>query len=314
MQWSQIKTLFILCFLVLDIYLLVQFIDKQDRAAQEQYPGGEDLTLQEELEREDITLEDIDVGVEKDSSISVLPMDYTDKQVGEIESLENQEAVLNTEDLIVGHMDEPVPIAEDAGGEEISNTISNFIYQFDSYQFWKWDKDLNVLLFFQEKENQPIYYNQSALLLVYLNKDNEMEYYTQSMLGVPESKNDRGKRMLIQPIQAIGTLYNNNELVSKDTVDVDYGYHTWISSLENGKQVFAPTYKVSVNDERDYFVNAIEGQVFSNSDESFTRDMVRENLGDIQLIPQDVDWKEDLINKLRTLTQKETETETNRSE
>ncbi|MFD2627365.1 two-component system regulatory protein YycI [Oceanobacillus kapialis] len=314
MQWSQIKTLFILCFLILDVYLLLQFIDKQDRADQEQYSRNNDLTIQEKLESEEITLGDIDVGIEKEASIIVSPIEFTEGQVGTVEGLDNQETVINSNNLIIGHMDEPIPIAEEASGEEIGNTIGNYIYRFGDYQFWHWDKDLNALLFFQEKENQPIYYNQYGLLLVFLNEDNEVEYYTQSILGDAKQHEER---TLIPPLRAIETLYDNNELYSQDHVDnVQFGYHTWIPTLSSGKQVFAPTYKITVNGEagdretRDYFVNAIEGQVFSNTDEDFTRDVIVKNLSEVQMLTQDPDWKDDMVNKLRSLTQ----TDTNRSE
>ncbi|WP_042220905.1 two-component system regulatory protein YycI [Oceanobacillus manasiensis] len=308
MQWSQIKTLFILCFLILDIYLLVQFIDKQDRA--DQYSGDENLTLQEELKREGITLGDIKVGVEKESPITVSPIEFTEEQKETIDELDNQETVINTDNLIISHFDDPIPISEEADGAEISQAINDYVYRAENYKFWEWDKELNVILFFQEKEGDPIYYNQYGLLLVFLNEDNEIEYYTQSILGDTDASHEDNLRTLIKPMQAIGTLYEDNSLFFEDHVDdVEFGYHTWIPPT-GGKQVFAPTYKVSVNEERDYFINAIEGQLFTDPEENFTRDMIMENFMDVQVIPNDLDWKDDMINKLRKLTQ----AETNRSE
>ena len=46
MQWGQIKTVFILGFLILNVYLLIQFLEKQDQ---------EDLSL---LDREESTIEE----------------------------------------------------------------------------------------------------------------------------------------------------------------------------------------------------------------------------------------------------------------
>ncbi|MEH7080910.1 two-component system regulatory protein YycI, partial [Bacillus velezensis] len=62
-------------------------------------------------------------------------------------------------------------------------------------------------------------------------------------------------------IKAIENLYAKDELKSDDRVTkVDFGYYTLIP-LSTGVKVIAPAWHLVVNEDRDYFVNAIEGQV-----------------------------------------------------
>ncbi|MDY0394694.1 two-component system regulatory protein YycI [Virgibacillus halophilus] len=76
-------------------------------------------------------------------------------------------------------------------------------------------------------------------------------------------------------MDAVGKLYENNQLNSGDEVsEIKIGYHT-VVPLTNGVQVFAPTWKLTVNDKRSYFVNAIEGVVISKDDVSFLGEAVK---------------------------------------
>src|SRR5690625_7702747 len=94
-----------------------------------------------------------------------------------------------------------------------------------------------------------------------------MEFYTQTMLGEEDARQD--KSSLIKPIKAIELLYNANELrTGEEITKVDIGFHTR-APRPSGVQVFVPAWTVTVNDERDYFVNAIEGWVFYNYEVDF---------------------------------------------
>src|SRR5690625_2158269 len=54
MQWSQIKTLFILCFLVLNIYLLFQLYEQQQKHAL--VDDTTESTFEEQLEEDNMTV------------------------------------------------------------------------------------------------------------------------------------------------------------------------------------------------------------------------------------------------------------------
>ncbi|WP_060678567.1 two-component system regulatory protein YycI [Virgibacillus halodenitrificans] len=209
MQWNQIKTLFILCFLILDVYLLMQFMEKQERADVGVLTSQEETSFESKLEQEDITISDNEVEIEKDSYISVLRREYSDKELSQLADLDKQDVEVIDKNLIVSKFEEPIAIPDKAQSADISKLVKSHIIHPEDFTFWGWNKDRNALLFFQEKENRPIYFNENGMLLVYLNKDNEMEYYTQTMLGEAEEQGDL--RTLTKPMKAIEILYNANE-------------------------------------------------------------------------------------------------------
>ncbi|GAB3797901.1 two-component system regulatory protein YycI [Virgibacillus kimchii] len=307
MQWNQIKTLFILSFLVLNVYLVIQYIDKQERADLGVL-SDQEASLEDQLESENITLGDIEVDITEDTYISVAQHEFTDDEKTELADLDNQEPVIFDNSYIVSGLEDPVSIPVSAPREDIYSLVTNDILFAENYSFGTWNEEMNVLLFFQNTRERPIYYNAYGLLMIFLNENNEMIYYTQSMLAEPEQQDDL--KSLTQPIQAIETLYNRNQLHSDDTVSrVELGYHTRIP-LANGEQVFAPTYKISVNEDRSYFVNAIEGQTFPSEDDEFIREMIGMTITNIEQLDDDHVWRDDMLHHLNGLL----DNETNRSD
>src|SRR5690625_7637205 len=100
---------------------------------------------------------------------------------------------------------------------------------------WKWYQLLNILIFFQQREGQTIYYNENGLMLVFLNDENEVVFYSQTMLAEDEATQESQK--LISPLRAIETIYNSGQLFFGDEInDVEVGFHTRITS-SSGIQV-----------------------------------------------------------------------------
>src|SRR5699024_4164430 len=106
------------------------------------------------------------------------------------------------------------------------------------------------------------------------------------------------KKTVIKQMKAIETLYKANEFKAGDEITkVDIGFHTRVP-LENGIQAFVPTWKVSINDEREYFVNAIEGFVFSGDENKFLTDVISTNIGSINQLKDRKELKESILNQL----------------
>lgn len=279
MRWSQIKTLFIISFLILNIYLLMQFLGKQDQADLSTLEYQES-TIEEQLAGENIEIPDLDDDDIKEPFISVRQKVFTSSDMKKFDSFEDQEAELISNNFIVSLFDKPIKISSNASNEQIEEVMEKrFIYP-DEYEFWNWNKEKNILVFFQKKLNRPIYYNRNGMIAVFLNDKNEIMFYTQTMLGEEEARQD--KKTLSKPITAIETLYNSQKLDPGDTVSkVDIGLHTRVP-LENGVQVFVPTWKVTVNDEQNYFVNAIEGFVFSGEEQEFIEETIQHDVERIE--------------------------------
>ncbi|HLR68751.1 two-component system regulatory protein YycI [Virgibacillus alimentarius] len=295
MQWSQIKTLFILCFLVLDVYLLFQFFDKQSQS-NIGVLERQDSPIEEQLESEDIKINSLPEKVSDESFLSVKPKSFSTDDLKKVEGFKNQEPLSVDKNFIISEFEDPVPISPGDSEEKIEETVKKSIIYPKEYTFWDWNKDLNVLFFFQEKKERPIYFNQNGMVLVFLNDDNEMIYYTQTMLGDAEPRAE--KKTLIKPIKAIETLYKANTLNAGDEITkVNIGFHTRVP-LANGVQVFVPTWKVTVNEEKNYFVNAIEGFVFSSDENSFISDVLTEYVKGIRQLKGDQKVKGSILNQL----------------
>src|SRR5699024_3229291 len=193
----------------------------------------------------------------------------------------DNEVIQNT--LIVSKVDEPIKVSEKSNQENLNNLLDELVLFPDSYSLWEWNEQANMIVYFQEKFDRPIYYNQSGLVLLYLNEQNEITHYKQTLLCEDEDNED--SRHLITTIRTIETLYysdkpeNNYEITS-----VEMGFHT-IVPLDSGVQVFAPTWAVEVNEESRYFVNAIEEVVFASEHEKFFKETlmnIKEKVGLIE--------------------------------
>lgn len=267
MQWKQIKTLFILGFLALNVYLLLMLINKQNET-DFVLPETSDSTFEQQLESEDISisadLPQVDFNV---SYLSLNQKTFTEEELEFFEDADNQQTEVIDDNFILSRFENPIPVPEDADNSLISELVKNNILLSENYTYSSWNEEMNVLVFFQEKNDYPVYYNQNGIILVYLNDENEMIFYTQTMLGDDDSPTE--EESVIEPMTAIQALFNGNRLQNGDEItDINMGLHTRIP-LESGEQVFSPTWTITVNDEEQFYVNAIENLVVPNDQLTF---------------------------------------------
>lgn len=282
MQWDQIKTLLILSFLILNIYLLVQFTEKQEQADLSVLEHTES-TIEDQLEAENIKIPNLSNKKYNETFISVEPKLIVNDELKKLKELKNQDNEVIQNTLIVSKIDEPIEVSEKSNQENLNNLLDELVLFPDSYSLWEWNEQANMIVYFQEKFDRPIYYNQSGLVLLYLNEQNEITHYTQTVLGEDEENED--SRDLITSMRAIETLYDSDKLESNDEItSVEMGFHTRVP-LDSGVQVFAPTWEVEVNDESRYFVNAIEEVIFASEHEKFFKETlmnIKEKVGLIE--------------------------------
>lgn len=282
MQWDQIKTLLILSFLILNIYLLVQFTEKQEQADLSVLEHTES-TIEDQLEAENIKIPNLSNKKYNETFISVEPKLIVNDELKKLKELENQDNEVIQNTLIVSKIDEPIKVSEKSNQENLNNLLDELVLFPDNYSFWEWNEQANMIVYFQEKFDRPIYYNQSGLVLLYLNEQNEITHYTQTVLGEDEKNED--SRDLITSMRAIETLYDSDKLKSNDEItSVEMGFHTRVP-LDSGVQVFAPTWEVEVNEESRYFVNAIEEVIFASEHEKFFKETlmnIKEKVGLIE--------------------------------
>lgn len=276
MQWSHIKTLFILSFLVLNVYLLFQFIDRQQDMDIPELEMS-DMSLDENLDEQDIDISaDIDFETPELSYISSSPKEFASSEISDLNDIDDLKVEKSLDNnLLMAEFSSPLEIPEGSTAEMLSNLISSYVPNGSEFSFGTWNHDLNIIVYFQNKEGHPIYLNQHAMLIFYVNDENEITHYTQTMVG---KANPQGKTTLNTPKIAISSLLSNRYLNAEEKVtDVDYGYYSRIEEEGEGTQVFAPTYKITINDERDYFVNAAEPLTYPGGYTEYFVDMFQEN-------------------------------------
>ncbi|MCD5325641.1 MULTISPECIES: two-component system regulatory protein YycI [Pontibacillus] len=270
MQWGQIKTLFILCFLILDVFLVFQFMNKTEQA---QLGLLTDTSLEEQLKTEDIQLNNVPKEAPKKSYISAKRYAFKEEDKEELEENENQKPEIYGEDnnILISVFEEPVAVDLESSDETIEGTINNKILFGDEYQFWDYNEKYNVLIFFQRFKEDPIYYNESGIVMAQLNEEKDgITAFVQTHLD--DLKSTEEKIDLVKPIQAIGNLFDKNKLYSGDVVSkFDVGYYTLVP-LENGDRVFSPTWNIKVNEDQNFIISGLEGQYISTDEDEFVNE------------------------------------------
>lgn len=257
MDWNKIKTIFILTFLILDLFLVFQFIDK--RNASSQLTWIRETKIEEQLQAENISYPDLSEEVVQEPFIRAEKKHFVQ---ADLKKFDDQTISIVREGPIVSILDHPYPLYTNNVKNRLSKFIEQHVYQGEQYKLWKWDKRTNKLLLFQTYNGRMIFHNESGLLSIQLDEDHRIIGYEQTYLANIEEVEDEGNNQdILQAIRAIESLYRKNYLTYGNEVSkVELGYYKVVPLTED-VQFFAPTWHIQINDETNYFVNAIEGQI-----------------------------------------------------
>ncbi|MFC7319861.1 two-component system regulatory protein YycI [Halobacillus campisalis] len=253
MQWGQIKTLFILSFLILDLFLLQQFLTKQEEA---QVGTLQDSMFDESPAENNVEISgDVPEEAPEVSFLIASLSDFTENQLEAIRDLTDQNAQVFNENLLVSTLAEPVAIEDDE--EVISEVVREYVPFISQYSYWGWNEQRNKILFFQTTNTRTVYYNSGGVLMVDV-EDGQMTGYQLTQLR--EDEEDSGdERELLEPVDVIDILYEDQVITTGDEVtDMKIGYYS--AATFDPTQVFAPIWKITVNGEEDLFVNAVTGE------------------------------------------------------
>ncbi|MET3683852.1 regulatory protein YycI of two-component signal transduction system YycFG [Alkalibacillus flavidus] len=261
MQWGQIKTLFIISFLVLNIFLAQQFLEKISDTNLETLSQ---TSFEDRLEAQNIEYSDLPESGQEEVYVSSSRYELTEDDLNEIESnFDNQRMVIMNNDTIVSEFNEPLELD---GGD---NDVLDYVFRGDEYQFWKEYND-NLVLFFQKQNGRPVFFNYSGVLAVKLNEEGHVTSYAQTLLNEAQVESDA--QTVLAPMSAIEVLYSDVLERGDEITDMSLGYHTLVP-LEEGEQIFTPTWKITINHEDIHFVNAIEGQLITTEEQEFVESM-----------------------------------------
>lgn len=261
MDWSKIKSIFIITFLILDVYLLYEFFKMIDLNEIEVQTHTE-ASIEKRLMADEIEYVSLPKNFVEDHYLKAKPKTFTEEDVQKKLLEYNAVDILNGTVLEV-ELRDPIKISEKLGRTELINYMKNNVLYGEEYLFWNISSDHKVITFYQHINGKQLFQNSNGELTFYLNDDSEIVSYRQTYLEEVQELSKLEK--IIQPIKAIEILYTNGVLLSKSKiVDVDLGYYTLVP-LSDTAQVLNPAWRFVVGDKY-FFVSAFEGKIIDLND------------------------------------------------
>jgi regulatory protein YycI of two-component signal transduction system YycFG len=259
LDWNKIKTIFILTFLVLDIYLMYEFMKVR---AQNQYELITETSIEDKLAADKIKYPELPKGPIKDQYVSAKPKTFNGE---EAMSLIGQTISIVDGTTIHGTFDKPLQLGDKFDPAEINSFIKTNILYGDHYAFWEYSEKEKKITYYQKYQDKFIYSNKNGSLEFFLNDSHQIISYRQTFLeDIGEMAE---KEEVLSPLKALETLYQKGMLEPGSKIKkVELGYYTY--EIFTTSQVLTPAWRFVVNDDENLFVNAFEGQIIElNSEE-----------------------------------------------
>lgn len=252
MDWSKTKTIFIMVFLVLDIFLLYQFLEKKKTNQFESIP---ETSVEDQMKQEEIIIPDLQNEQVKENILMGKRKEFSKD---DSKKFKNQELFLDEKTKLIATLKKTIIVSKDFDPDELSEFLKENIYEGQSYKFWSFDKKSNSIVYYQSYGNKIFYNNTNAKLTLMLNENREIVSYEQTFLEDIKPMNK--KEEVLRPFKAIVTLYNKGYLPEKSEItDVELGYYSLLKS-STASYLLTPTWRIVV-DGKDMFVKAFDGEV-----------------------------------------------------
>ncbi|ARV45881.1 transcriptional regulator [Bacillus subtilis] len=275
MEWNKTKSIFIVAFLILDIFLGYQFFQKWQATSKEYEVIKNDV--EHDMKADHITYEGLNKEATEGYRITANQKTFTKE---EIEALKDQKPLMDmpSDDHKVTSLKmkftNPIALSKKNIEDDAQTLVSSNIQDGEKYKLWKVDKSKKEIVFFQTYEGHYIYQktdnssNMIGQVVLHLNAKNEVVTYDQTTL---ETFKQIQKESLITEMDAVELLYYQNQLKEYCTIkSVKFGYVAQYPLTST--QVLAPVWRITVeydkkvNGEKktvqEYFtVNALESTI-----------------------------------------------------
>ncbi|MDN4608920.1 two-component system regulatory protein YycI [Sporosarcina highlanderae] len=257
MDWNKTKTIFIVVFSILNVFLYSLYVKQRTDALNVQVVGK--TSIEEVMKQENITY---NLSQETKNDFYYVSANIKMFTKEELESLKSQSIVISDNTRITSEMSTPVSILNAKGDYHFTEFLTKYVLNGMDYEQWEVNKEEKKAIFFQKVNGEPIFYSPNAMLTVHWDDNYDVTHYEQRMLKEFISYN-RKKDLLTQN-EAVGSLATRGYLKQDSKVlSVTAGYSTLMQLTET--QVFAPTWNIRVELKdgkiEDHFINAIEGKV-----------------------------------------------------
>ncbi len=253
MDWSRAKTIFILSFLVLDIFLIIQIIDQTNAST---YDYLSEVPIEEQMAADQIILPKLPEGPDEEFYIEANVKQFSEDDFFRIP---NREFAIAEPHKLEVNLNNPYALGANWEIPDVNQFVKNHIVHGDKYRYWYYDEVERTITYYQQYDGKVFYNNKDGQIVLYLNDKNEIVSYTQTML---EDISEIKKQAILSAHDAVVILYKKRILESQGEVtDVDLGYYTLVPLKSS--QILAPTWRISIAGKEDFYVNAVEGHVFN---------------------------------------------------
>jgi regulatory protein YycI of two-component signal transduction system YycFG len=260
MDWSKTKTIFIVTFLLLNIFLGYQLYE---RNKQGEISVLTDPDLQSRLEEEGIEI-DIEDAEETVTGAPVTGTSATFDESYLEENLERQTISLLNSTTAYSELHGPFRLV----GANLSATVDAFLQQHvylgEEYEIAQYNESESFIGLYQTYNGLKIdeYERENFHLVLHLTEDLEIESYVQTYMEISEQEGR--EQDLLSPLKAVERLLDGGYLSANAVIEhAELGYYSLIQPDDNF-QVFAPVWRIRVDNE-DFFVDALNGEIQSIS-------------------------------------------------
>ena len=257
MDWNKAKAIFIIVFLILNVFLYKLYLNRYNDALKVE--ALSETSIEERLQADNIRFESTPVDTVKESYVSGNIRVYTLEQLG---SMKDQTIEIVDGTKLVSTFEEPVALGNLEDRSKFKEFVSEHVFEGSSYELFEVDEEAKKAIFFQTINKRQIFFNQNARLTIYWNEDKEVYRYEETSLE--EHVIFEQTENLLSDESAVEGLYKQNKIKPNSIIrSINLGYSTLVQLTET--QVFAPTWRVRVElkdgTQEDYFVNAVEGKI-----------------------------------------------------
>lgn len=258
MDWNKTKTIFIIVFSILNVFLYSLYLNRYNEQLEVEALG--ETSIEERLHADNIRIESPPEETIKESYVSGKTRVYSAE---EMKPLDNQTFEIIDRSQLVSTFKEPVALGNLEDPASLTSFVRTHILDGTAYELFEIDEESNKAIFFQTINDRQIFFNQNAKLIVYWNDENQVVRYEQTALEELEDDFEQAENLLPDE-RVVEVLYKRNLLQPNSTItSITLGYSTLVQLTET--QVFAPTWRVRVvlldGTEEDYYINAVEGKI-----------------------------------------------------
>ena len=259
MDWSKSKTIFIVVFLILNVFLYTQYLDVYKQSKQVEQIG--EKTIEAKLKDENITYITLPTNVDDIAYISGRIRNFTEEDLPKNATIE---PIIVDDYTIEAMLKSPFKLKSLEEENVFAEFLQTNVFEGTNYVLWEINEEEQYALFFQKLNGQTLYYNANGFLKLYWNDELEITKYEQTMLEKIEDEDLQKRQNAFLPLQVLQALYSKDLLPPDSRVtSMNLGYSTLVQLTQT--QVFTPTWEVRVRTSdgqiKEHFVNAVEGTI-----------------------------------------------------